>query len=134
MKGVLAIFTDFGIEVVWAGSHEVGASLLKRILIVHDLLQISLRLLVVKVFPLHAHPLIFECTFGLETAPVTLHQDHSMFFLFLNYIVYIACVQVLNEIVLSAHGLNPLLNLVTLLEQSSLLSLELVELIVLHRN
>ena len=100
---IFPILSDLVVKVIRSRSHDVGTTLFKRVLVLFDSFQISLSLLVVVVVTTHAHLLLFKFTLGLQAAPVTLNYYHSMLALFLHHVVYILCIEVLNEVILSAH-------------------------------
>lgn len=75
LQDVLAIITDLIKEVVWSLGLLICAHLLKLVFVFFDLKQISLSLLVVLVVAAYAEFTVLAIlSFGLQSAPVALHQ------------------------------------------------------------
>eukprot|EP00353_Schmidingerella_taraikaensis_P015991 CAMPEP_0185604160 /NCGR_PEP_ID=MMETSP0436-20130131/3078_1 /TAXON_ID=626734 ORGANISM="Favella taraikaensis, Strain Fe Narragansett Bay" /NCGR_SAMPLE_ID=MMETSP0436 /ASSEMBLY_ACC=CAM_ASM_000390 /LENGTH=123 /DNA_ID=CAMNT_0028234903 /DNA_START=567 /DNA_END=937 /DNA_ORIENTATION=- len=109
---------------------KYAASLLEVVAILAYLFEISIGLLVVVELPPHALFLLAVLALGPQSAPVALDEEGGVLALLFDHVVDVPRVQVLNEVVLATHRLNPLLNLVALLQQGPLLRLELVEFVV----
>lgn len=75
LQDVLSIITDLSKEVVWSLGLLICAHLLKLVFVCFDLEQISLSLLVVLVVAAYAEFAVLAIlSFGLQSAPVALHQ------------------------------------------------------------
>ena len=103
LQDILAIVRDLIIESVRSTGHEVGSGLLEQVPVLIDAFHIFLRLLILEVVPAEPISILSVLTLSLQPAPVSLDNEGGMLLLFLQDIVDVSCVQVLNEVVLSAH-------------------------------
>ena len=118
----------------WLGLDLDSTVLFKHEFVLFHTFDVLVSTLVLIEFFAHTHTSFLVFTLGFHPTPVTLDQDCSVLKLFLLDVVNIASIKVLDEIVLTAHALNSLLDLIALLHKSSLIRLISIELLVHRRS
>ena len=112
---ILLLCVDLGIEVVEHLVSDFGLDHSESIFVRLDARKVFLRLLIVVKLFTQTLPSLAIFSLNLMTAPVTLHDQCRMLDFLIHNVVHVLGIQVLNEVVLTSHGLDAFLNLIALL-------------------